>query len=148
MGWKSSFNRKKYQRMVNKYVRKINHNVEKDDLWRGRFYMRQVGSPRFIIYEDKSGGDLENVHLIVVDRLTGNEVHGWDSANGWCYFNGSKIWQFMNDAIVEKFDVWHKDNNPRDLRDNPDYDFTNPKVRNKWKKEWKTNGNETEFLYF
>ena len=133
----NSFNRKKHQRRVNQYVRQINKNVANDDLWRGRFVMRQVGSPVFYIYEDKSGATLERVHLVITDLKTGREVHAIESSHDWCFWQGSKLWHFMNDAIVEYLDVWRKDSDPRDLRDNPDYDFNNPKVREMWKAHWK-----------
>lgn len=142
-GWLSSFDRKRHQRRINKYVRAINKNIMNDDLWRGRFVVRQVGSPTFYIYEDKSGAELENVHLVITDLKNGQTYERWDSGNGWCHFGGSRIWEFANHAITEVFDVWHATNNkyspntdPRDLKNNPMYDFNNPKVRDMWKKEW------------
>ena len=111
-GWKHSFNRKKHQRMVNKYVRAINKNIENDDLWLGRFYVKQVGFPRFEIYEDKSGATLEGIHLVCVDRKTGQTYDDWDSSNGWCHWGGSRIWMFVNKAITEWFDVWKEDPSP------------------------------------
>lgn len=135
--WLTSFNRKKHQRRINKYVRLINKNVYNDDLWRGRFVMRQVGTPRFYVYEDRSGADLENVQLVVIDLKTGKTCAWIDGGNSWCAFEGSKIWRFMNDAIVGHFDVWKADDDPRDHMNDPTYNFTNPKVRDYWRKEWK-----------
>lgn len=114
--WMTSFNRKKHQRRMNQYVRAINKNIENDDLWRGRFYVRQVDSPYFYVYEDKSGASLEHIHLVITDRKTGKTVDGWDSMNGWCHFNGSRLWRFVNDAIVEIFDVWHENPDPIELK--------------------------------
>lgn len=122
-GWLSSFNRKKHQRYMNKYVRAINKNIYNDDLWRGRFVVRQVDSPYFYTYEDGSGASLERVHLVITDRLNGRTIDGWDSVNGWCHWNGSKLWQWVNDAIVEGFDVWHEHPNPYDTRGMSLYDF-------------------------
>lgn len=128
MGWMYSLNRKKQQRHMNKYVRAINKNIENDDLWRGRFYVRQVDSPRFYIYEDGSGASLEHIHLVITDRVTGNTYDGWDSVNGWCHWGGSRLWQWVNTAIVEHFDVWNSNKiNPRELKNNPDYDFRRKK---------------------
>ena len=127
MGWMTSFNRKKHQRRINKYMREINKNIYNDDLWRGRFEVRQAGTPYFHVYEDRSGADLENVHLVVIDKATGDIYEDWDSGNSWCYFNGSKIWSFVNKAITEYFDVWRKGKDPRKLKDDPAYDFRRKK---------------------
>ena len=132
-GWMTSFNRKKHQRRINKYVRAMNKNIANDDLWRGRFVTRQVDSPTFYTYEDGSGAELENVHLVITDLATGHEVHDWDSGNGWCHWGGGHIWRFVNYAITECFDVWKNGADPRSLRDDPMYDFTNPKIRKAWR---------------
>ena len=127
MGWKYSFDRKKHQRMVNRYVRAINKSIYNDDLWRGRFVVRQVDSPTFYLYEDGSGGSLEHVHLVITDRLTGRQANAWNSANGWCHFNGSSLWRFVNDSIIDVFDVWHETPNPRETKDLEEYDFRKKK---------------------
>lgn len=126
-GFLSSFNRKKHQRRMNQMVRAINKNIYNDDLWRGRFVVRQVGSPYFYIYEDKSGASLERVHLVITDLLTGNTYDGWDSVNGWCHWNGSRLWRFANDAITEHFDVWRTGDSPYDHKNDPAYDFRKKK---------------------
>lgn len=118
MSWIYSFNCKKHQRRMNQYVRAINKNIENDDLWLGRFYVRQVGSPWFYTYEDKSGASLERVHLVITDRKTGKTYDGWDSVNGWCHWGGSRLWRWVNDAIVDHFDVWHEDPDPYDQKKN------------------------------
>ena len=123
MGWMYSFNRKKHQRRMNKYVRAINKNLYNDDLWRGRFVVRQVGSPYFYTYEDGSGASLERVHLVITDRLNGRTIDGWDSVNGWCHWNGSRLWCWVNDAITEGFDVWHEHPDPYSTREMPLYNF-------------------------
>ena len=135
-GWLTSFDRKKHQRRINRYVRAVNKNIANDDLWRGRFVVRQVGSPTFYIYEDKSGAELERVHLVVTDLKTGQKCHDWDSGNGWCHWGGGHLWVFVNKAITEIFDVWTHGNDPRALKDDPMYDFNNPKVRIYWRKKW------------
>lgn len=135
-GWMTSFNRKKHQRRMNKYVREINKNIANDDLWRGRFVIRQKDNPGFYIYEDKSGAEMPHVHLVITDLKTGERYDKWDTDNGWCHFNGSRIWEFANKAITEIFSVWRKNDDPRSHRDDPLYDFRNPKVIDKWKKEW------------
>lgn len=136
-GWMTSFNRKKHQRRMNKYVREINKNIANDDLWRGRFVIRQKDNPGFYIYDDKSGAVMPHVHLIITDLKTGERYDKWDSDNGWCHFNGAHIWEFANKAITEIFGVWYVQDDPRSHRDDPNYDFRNPKVREAWRKEWK-----------
>ena len=136
-GWMTSFNRKKHQRRMNKYVRELNKNIANDDLWRGRFVISQEGNPGFYIYEDKSGAEMPHVHLVITDLKTGDRYDRWSTDNDWCHFNGSRIWEFANKAITEIFDVWRIGNDPRDNRNNPLYNFNNPKVRKYWKKEWK-----------
>ena len=135
-GWMTSFNRKKHQRRMNKYVREINKNITNDDLWRGRFVIRQKDNPGFYIYEDKSGAEMPHVHLVITDLKTGAKYDKWDTDNGWCHFNGSHIWEFANKAITEIFDVWRKNDDPRTHRNDPLYDFNNPKVKEYWRKEW------------
>lgn len=136
-GWMTSFNRKKHQRRMNRYVRALNENIANDDLWRGRFVIRQVDNPGFYVYPDKSGAEMPHVHLVITDLKTGERYDKWDTDNGWCHFNGGHIWEFANYAITERFDVWSKTNDPRKHRDDPMYDFNNPKVRDYWRKEWK-----------
>lgn len=121
--WMTSQNRKVHQRKVNRFVRQINKNVYNDDLWRGRFVMYQVGSPWFFRYEDKSGAELANVQLEVKDLMTGKTYRKSDEANIWCSHNGARIWRLMNDAIVNEFDVWRVDDDPRDHKNDPAYDF-------------------------
>ncbi len=122
-GWLSSFNRKKHQRRMNQFVRAVNKNIYDDDLWRGRFVVRQVGSPYFHTYEDNSGASLEHIHLVITDRLNGRTFDGWDSVNGWCHWNGTRLWHWVNDAIVKEFKVWDEKPNPYDTRGMKLYNF-------------------------
>ena len=134
--WMTSFDRKKHQRKMNRYVRAMNQNIAKDNLWRGRFIVREVGSPNFYIYPDKSGAELDNVCLTVIDLKTGQQVSKCRSANEWCSYYGDNLWRFVNDAIVEDFDVWNTDKDFQRFRNGPFYDFNNPKVRRFWKDKW------------
>ena len=54
MNISSAWNRKKYQRTVNKIVREANRNIKDDWLWYGRFTISQVAA-YFTPFEDKSG---------------------------------------------------------------------------------------------
>ena len=66
--WLTSMNQKRHQRAINRLVRDLNKNLEQDDLWLGRFVVRQIESPQWIRYEDGSGAELY-VTLELVDRF-------------------------------------------------------------------------------
>lgn len=110
-GWITSLKRKKHQRAMNKLVRAMNKNIKEDNLWQGRFYMHQVESPQFHIYEDKSGAELW-VCLECVDRKTGRTHRKWESVNHWCHFHGYEVWHYMNWFIVEYIEVWSEKPRP------------------------------------
>lgn len=98
-GWLSSRNRKRQQRAMNHIMRLLNENIINDDLWKGRFYVRQVGA-QWHEYEDKSGADLFVV-LRFYDKETGITRDVAGTVNHWRYINGSRLWREMNDFIVE-----------------------------------------------
>ena len=50
--------RKKYQRFLNKQIKDLNKSVEVDELWKGRFFIRQIQSD-WIEFDDHSGGILK-----------------------------------------------------------------------------------------
>ena len=52
----SVMNRKKYQREVNRIVRKWIQSIKNDWLWNGRFVLRQYAA-YFWPFEDKSGAE-------------------------------------------------------------------------------------------
>lgn len=105
MGYRYSANRKRHQRQVNKVFRALNKNIEKDELWQGRFVARQRAS-YFVQYEDKSG-----YYLVVVydflDKKTGQTSRLYNELD-WSlsFFNGTKLFMQMNDFIVLDCDVW------------------------------------------
>lgn len=109
-GWLSSNNRKRHQRAMNQIVRMINQNVQNDDLWQGRFYVRQIDA-RWCPYEDKSGAELF-VILQFTDKKTGIAKTYGGSVNHWRYFNGSQLWWAMNNFIVQDVDVWSENPKP------------------------------------
>lgn len=105
--WLTSMNKKRHQREINRLMRAINKNIENDDLWKGRFIIRQVHSPEWSRYEDGSGAELF-VCLRCVDRCTGRSYEKWETVNHWRSFrgNGWHLWEFMNWFIVEHCGVW------------------------------------------
>lgn len=109
-GWLTSKSRKRHQRAMNSIMRQINHNVEKDELWKGRFYVRQIAS-HWYQYEDKSGAELWVV-LRFYDKKTGIVKTVAETVNHWRYFNGSHMWWEMNNFIVNTVNVWQEDIQP------------------------------------
>ena len=105
--WLTSKNKKRHQRAINKLIRDANKAIEKDDLWFGRFYVSQVYSPQWHIYEDGSGAEYF-VHLKFIDKCTGREYICADIVNHWCSGNGWRLWEKMNWFIVEHCDVWNE----------------------------------------
>lgn len=107
--WLTSKDRKVHQRAINRAVRACNKQLELDDLWLGRFVVRQYeDSPRWRKYEDGSGAELW-VKLKFIDRATGRYYVGNHTVNEWCSFNGSRIWRIMNWLITKHWHVWQED---------------------------------------
>ena len=109
--WLTSRNKKRHQRAINKLVRAMNHNLEQDVLWCGRFVIRQDESPQWRRYEDGSGVELF-VRLRFIDRATGRYYVKWGSVNHWrglLHANGYEIWKMMNWLITEHWNVWQED---------------------------------------
>jgi hypothetical protein len=105
--WLTSQNRKVHQRAMNRAMRAINKNIEQDDLWNGRFIVRQREAD-WIPYEDNSGWELY-VTLKFIDRCTGRYFVHNGSVNHWIHWDGSALWRAMNDFIVERCDVWNEE---------------------------------------
>lgn len=123
-GWLTSQNRKVHQRAMNQAMRAINKNIERDDLWNGRFIVRQHRA-EWIPYEDNSGRELY-VSLKFIDRCTGRHFIINDSVNHWLFWGGSALWRAMNDFIVKQCDVWNEELARTNLQAWRDY---NRKVR-------------------
>ena len=103
MKWLTSANRRRHQRRLNHYMRRLNRDIEKDMLWRGRFVVRS-GCTSFQQYEDKSGHELY-VELIFKDKRNGKEWKQYGTVNEFCHFS-SQLWYLMNKFITEIDDVW------------------------------------------
>ena len=119
MGWKTSQNRKVYQRAINRLMRKLNTNIKNDPLWKGRYCVRQyrcwwrpyweepdyyVFYSQFILYDKKT----HRTHLTDIK-----------SANDWLFGYGYKLWREMNDFIIDS-GVWAE--TPRPTHKNtPDF---------------------------
>ena len=107
MRWLTSMNKKRHQREINRLIREANKSIEKDDLWHGRFCIKQVESPQWHVYEDKSGAEYF-VHLKFIDKCTGRYWIQAETVNHWrgSFGNGWRIWDKMNWFIVEHCNVW------------------------------------------
>ena len=107
MRWLTSMNKKRHQREINRLIREANKSIEKDDLWHGRFCIKQVESPQWHVYEDKSGAEYF-VHLKFIDKCTGRYWVQAETVNHWrgSFGNGWRIWDKMNWFIVEHCSVW------------------------------------------
>ena len=102
-------NRKTHQRAINRAVRAFNKRLEQDDLWLGRFVVRQYeDSPQWRKYEDGSGAELW-VKLKFIDRATGRYYVGAHTVNAWLSFDGRRIWGLMNWLITVHWDIWKED---------------------------------------
>lgn len=94
---------KKELRRMNRYIRQMNDNIKNDDLWRGRFYARQVEVQRATYLDDHY-----SLHCVFVyefiDLKTGKKKR-YVYEN---FFHGVswKIFRDMNDFIVEECRVW------------------------------------------
>ena len=123
--WISSCNRKKHQRKINKCIRIMNKNMENDKLWKGRFYCRQIYSPYWERYEDRSGG-IMHVHIEFCDKKTQKrwiQLFDTNDIVGW------KMWMAMNDFIIKHIDVWNEEPRPS-IENTPDW--INKTVDMKW----------------
>ena len=102
-----TLNRKKALRRVNKVVRDLNENIRRDNLWRGRFWIRQK---EFCCrpYFDHSG--LEGyVILEFHDLKTG---YSSDKLFDLINFEAPFTWHLfreINQFITEECDVWRKE---------------------------------------
>ena len=107
--------RKKAQRVINKNIRLLNKGIESDDLWRGRFIMRQIDA-RWSPFDDGSGGRLFTT-IMMVDKRTGQTKRVWldNYDSPWNYFSA------INDFIVKDCAVWEKEGRDFLYSDKTDY---------------------------
>lgn len=108
--WICSTDRKVHQRRLNRLVRDLNKNIENDDLWRGRFFIRQH-SAEFEKYEDGSGGNLY-VYLRFYDKKDMKYQEFYGDSCSLCHFGGSRLWLTMNSFITEISSAWKDGNSP------------------------------------
>lgn len=109
IGWKTTTKRKKIQRHINSVLRMINQNIERDELWLGRFYCQQenitwdISDDRTWVYA--------RVRVKFVDRKTGKYFYHYFNKEDFMG-TGYRIWCAMNDFIIEHCKVWEEDPRP------------------------------------
>lgn len=113
--WRHSSNRKVHQRAVNRVIRYINGSIKRDELWRGRFFIRQYES-RFFRYEDGSGSQLLCV-LRFYDHKTQKYMDMCASSNQIFIHGGLDIWSAMNYFITRRLNVWRNEDPRADKTD-------------------------------
>lgn len=101
------FDRKKQQRIMNSWVRAMNRSIEEDNLWRGRFVIRQKSAERYILEDEPDKAELW-VELVFIDKKTGKTFGDRRPAWAWCRWNGMEIWDRMNQFIIGIVDVWNE----------------------------------------
>lgn len=100
---------KKLQRAVNKYIQELNDSILNDDLWRGRFIVRQVNRYDYR-FEDGSGYYF-TLKLEFKDLKTGQTKFSYMSlySDAVLILIRNKFFILMNDFIVKDCDVWSKE---------------------------------------
>ena len=113
--WKSTTDVKKIQRHVNRCIRHMNKVIEEDELWRGRFFARQI--ERYVRREK----DWVQVgfHMRFYDKKTKITQDFYYQKTDF-FICCHKPWLDMNNFIVETCNVWQEDPRPS-IKDAIDY---------------------------
>ena len=94
---------KKIQRHVNKIIRDLNKNIYDDDLWKARFYARQVD--RRVFLSDDQSWLYVDFYIKFIDKETGREYYHWFRKEDF-YGSAYRVWEQMNDFIAVRCRVW------------------------------------------
>ena len=107
---------KKVQRRVNAMIARQNQALEEDELWLGRFYIRQLRRDVYR-FEDGSGAVVSFL-FEMADKKTGvRDICRLDNFelrvqykknNGSCW----KLFEELNDFIIKRVNVWAEDPAP------------------------------------
>ena len=94
--------KKKLQRKMNRDIKKVNQTIREDDLWKGRFEIRQI-KDSYCSFKDGSGGIL-TVKIRMIDKKS----RKWADCTFTYshHFNLSHLLDALNYFIVEYIDVW------------------------------------------
>ena len=112
-------NKKKLQRKINKIVRRVNSSVEQDDLWRGRFVIRQT-QIRFHEFADHSGV-IAKIVFDFYDKKT--KIHSFRILDSHVEtrFLLSDLYCELNYFIVSYLRVWTTEGWDKIRNDKTDY---------------------------
>ena len=105
-----SMKRKNHQRWFNQYCRYVNKCIVDDDLWLGRFCIKQLKT-KMNWFDDKSGG-IMYAELVMRDKKTNIARIGWYSGLDMDW----KFWHDFGDFIINDCKVWEETPDPRDNR--------------------------------
>ena len=105
-----SHKRKNHQRWFNQYCRYVNKVMKEDELWLGRFCVKQLRSDMHW-FEDNSGGVMA-AEILMRDKKTGITKSKWYSGLDMSW----KFWFDLNNFIVEDCKVWEEEPDPRNNR--------------------------------
>lgn len=123
---------KKVQRKVNKEVADFNKELVKDNLWRGRFQIRQVAR-HAKRYEDGSGFSIY-FDFAIVDKKSGKYIVVRVSEYG--ILRSWHLWYEVNNFIINDIDVWNENPNPRDKEFVVDYSNKPLELKENLKFRW------------
>ena len=101
-----SLKRKNHQRWFNQYCRFVNKQIENDELWLGRFCVKQLRS-NIHWFDDKSGG-LMTAEILMRDKKTGITRTGWYTGIDMDW----RFWTDLNDFIITDCKVWSEKPDP------------------------------------
>jgi len=111
----TSQNRKKHQRALNALARKINKNIENDQLWKGRYCVRQYRAWWRSCWEEPDYYRFFAQFIFYDKKTHKTYITDIKSGNDWLFWNGHKLWREMNDFILDS-GVWEE--NPRPTYEN------------------------------
>ena len=97
-----SHKRKNHQRWFNKYCHYVNKCIENDDLWLGRFCIKQVRTEMFW-FDDGSGG-IMMAEILMIDKKTNIAKTAWYDGLDMEW----KFWRDFNNFIIDDCKVWEE----------------------------------------
>lgn len=84
--------------ILNTNIRKLNENIKNDNLWLGRFYVKRKS--KF------------SSCLVFKDKRTKAIKLKYNTAFSWNFHHGIKLWEAMNDFIINYCKVWSENPSP------------------------------------
>ena len=105
--------RKQYQKKLTSALKIVNRDIKKDNLWLGRFEIRQ-GETHFLKWDDNSGGILY-CRMRVFDKATGyyKDYRFEYAGEYWDW----KLWEIVNKFITVDCAAWRSEDPHGRVRD-------------------------------